>query len=382
MYPWHSRSPATLAVVFLALLLGVLLGMDLRARAQERPYAGNDSALVVRGELLFSASFTPGQGLGPLFNHTSCTGCHSTPTKGGMGLGGLGTAIRIGRLTPTGFDPMIGRGGPIARMRSVSERGLPCDLEPGIPPGANVTSVRNAPDLYGKGLIDALPDDIITAGAVLKADGVQGRVHWVKGLDGKERVGRFGWKADTATLKQFIADAFRNELGITSPLAPVDIAPAGQPHHHRCFGEGIGPEDDGSTINAVTAFVASLPPPRTPIPFPSGAALFGALGCDACHTPSLSLGDRRLWLYSDLLLHDLGPDLDDRIVQGQAGGSDWRTTPLWGLAARARFLHDGRAHTVLEAILAHGGEATQAKQRFLRLLPQDSDALLVFLSGL
>ena len=381
MHPWHSSSAATLVATFLVVFL-VVPGMELRARGQERPSSANDSSLVARGELLFGASFTPSQGLGPLFNHTSCVGCHSTPTKGGMGPGGLGTAVRVGRLTPTGFDPMIGRGGPIARTRSVSERGLPCDLEPGIPPGANITSVRNAPDLYGKGLIDALPDDVIAAGAVRKDDGVQGRVHWVRTPDGKQRVGRFGWKADTATLKQFVADAFRNELGITSALAPDDIVTADQPHHHRCFGEGIGPEDDGSTIDAVTAFVASLPPPRTATTSPGGATLFAALGCDACHTPSLPLGDRRLWLYSDLLLHSLGPDLDDKVVQGQAGGSDWRTTPLWGLGARQRFLHDGRARTLIEAILAHGGEATRAKQRFLRLLPQDSDALLAFLSNL
>jgi CxxC motif-containing protein (DUF1111 family) len=382
MHPWHSHSRARLVVPLLAFLIVVGLVMGLRAGKQEGPSPGDAYALVARGELLFSTTFTPGQGLGPLFNHTSCIGCHSTPTKGGMGSDGLGTVTRIGRLTATGFDPMIGRGGPIARTRSVSERGLPCDLEPGIPPGANVTSLRNAPDLYGKGLIDIMPDEVIAAGAVGKADGVKGRVHWVKGLDGKERVGRFGWKADTATLKQFVADAFRNELGITSPLAPVDIVPAGQPHHHRCFGEGIGPEDDGGMIDAVTAFIGALPPPRTPLPLPRVAALFSTLGCDACHTPSLPLGDRRLWLYSDLLLHDLGPDLDDKVVQGQAGGRDWRTAPLWGLGARRRFLHDGRARTIIDAILAHGGEAAPAKQRFLRLSPQDSDALLAFLSGL
>jgi CxxC motif-containing protein (DUF1111 family) len=382
MHPWHRRFSATWAIIFLALLLSVVLVMDIRANGQDRLYSSSDPSLISRGELLFSTSFTPGQGLGPLFNHTSCAGCHSMPTKGGMGPGGLGTAMRVGRLTTSGFDPMIGHGGPIARMRSVSERGLPCDLEPGIPPGANVTSVRNAPDLYGKGLIDALPDSVIATGAVPKADGVQGRVHWVKGLDGKERVGRFGWKADTATLKQFVADAFRNELGITSPLTPVDIAPAGQPNHHHCFGEGTDPEDDGSTIEAVTAFVASLPPPRAQSTNPRGEALFKALGCDACHTPSLPLGDQQLWLYSDLLLHDLGPDLDDKVVQGQASGRDWRTTPLWGLGTRMRFLHDGRARTLIEAILAHGGEATEAKQRYLRLLPRDSDALLAFLSCL
>ncbi len=382
MYPRHGRRRTALVALFLALLLGAVAATNIRARGQDLANSLADSALIARGELLFSVSFTPGQGLGPLFNHTSCSGCHFTPTKGGMGMGGLGTAMRVGRLTPTGFDPMIGHGGPIARMRSVSERGLPCDLEPGIPPGANVTSVRNAPELYGKGLIDAIKDDVIVARAVSKGDGVQGRVHWVQSVDGKERVGRFGWKADTATLKQFVADAFRNELGITSPLAPEDIAPANQSLHHRCFGEGAGVEDDGSTIEAVTAFVASLPPPRAPIPSPRGAALFATLGCDACHTPSLPLGEQRLWLYSDLLLHDLGPDLDDKVTQGQASGRDWRTTPLWGLGARQRFLHDGRAHTLTEAIMAHGGEATTARQRFLRLLPQDSDALLAFLSSL
>lgn len=349
---------------------------------QQPSSASNTSALIARGELLFSTSFTPSQGLGPLYNNTSCAGCHSTPSKGGMGPEGIGSATRVGRLTTSGFDPMVGRGGPIARARSVSERGLPCDLQPGIPAGVNVTSVRNAPDLYGKGLIDSLSDAVIAAEAVPKADGVNGRVHWVKGLDGKEHVGRFGWKADTATLKQFVADAFRNELGITSPLAPVDIAPVGQPGHHRCFGEGTGIEDDGSTIDAVTAFIVSLPAPIPRQSSPRGADLFHGLGCDACHTPSLGSGTQSLLLYSDLLLHDLGPALDDKVVQGQAGGRDWRTTPLWGLGRRQRFLHDGRARTLLEAILAHEGEATAAQQRFLRLTPQDSDAVLAFLSSL
>lgn len=374
-----GQSGSTSATVCALLFMGLIVCQ--KAGGQQPSSASDTSALIARGELLFSASFTPSQGLGPLFNHTSCAGCHSTPSKGGMGPDGIGTAIRVGRLTTSGFDPMIGRGGPIARTRSVSERGLPCELQPGIPAGANVTSVRNAPDLYGKGLIDGLPDEVIAAGAIPKADGVNGRVHWVKGADGKEHVGRFGWKADTATLKQFVADAFRNELGITNPLAPVDIAPAGQPGHHRCFGEGSGVEDDGSTIDAVTAFIASLPAP-VPHPLsPRGAELFLRLGCETCHTPSLGT-EQRLMLYSDLLLHDLGPALDDKVVQGQAGGRDWRTTPLWGLGRRQRFLHDGRARTLLEAILAHGGEATTAQQRFLRLVPPDSDALLAFLSSL
>src|SRR6185312_5127706 len=155
-----------------------------------------------------------------------CAGCHATPAPGGMGPDGLGIATRVGRLTVSGFDPMTGRGGPIARARSVGDLGLTCDLAPGIPAGANVTSVRNAPDLRGDGLIDAIPDEAIAAGAVPRGNGVHGRANRVKGADGRERVGRFGWKSDTASLRQFVADAFRNELGITSPLAPVDQAPA------------------------------------------------------------------------------------------------------------------------------------------------------------
>jgi len=348
----------------------------------DRTAPGDPAGLVARGADLFSTRFTSKQGLGPIFNHTSCVGCHAVPTAGGMGPEGLGTATRVGRLSPAGFDPMTGRGGPVARAHSVTEEGMPCDLAAGIPAGANVTSVRNASDLHGTGLIDAIPDEEIAAGAVPRGDGVKGRVHLVKTADGRERIGRFGWKADTITLRQFVAEAFRNELGITSPLAPVDLAPAGQPGRRRCAGEGAGVEDDGSMVDAVTAFLAALPPPTARATSPRGEALFGMVGCAACHTPSLSLGNRRVPLYSDLLLHDLGPDLDDKVVQGQASGRDWRTTPLWGVGARSRLLHDGRARTVAEAVLAHGGEATAARQRFRSLSPQEREALLAFLAGL
>jgi CxxC motif-containing protein (DUF1111 family) len=382
MFRWeHGRWRTTLVLPILSCVIA-FMSLPAVSQGNQRSPSSVDKALVDRGDLLFSTSLTPGQGLGPLFNNSSCIGCHSTPTKGGMGPKGLGTATRIGRLTPTGFDPMIGRGGPVARTRSVAERGLPCDIQPGIPLGANVTSVRNAPDLYGKGLIDLVPDQVIAAGARDKGEGVHGRVNWVEEKEGNKRVGRFGWKADTATLKQFVADAFRNELGITSPLAPVDIALSGQPGHHRCFGEGSGPEDDGTMIDAVTAFIASLPAPRANNGSSRGSILFSTIGCEACHTPNLPLGSQQLWLYSDLLIHDMGSELDDKVVQGLATGRDWRTTPLWGLSVRPRFLHDGRARTLMEAILAHGGEANSAKQRFLRLQPQDNDALILFLSNL
>jgi uncharacterized integral membrane protein (TIGR00698 family) len=113
-----------------------------------------------------------------------------------------------------------------------------------------------------------------------------------------------------------------------------------------------------------------------------GERLFMVIGCAKCHTPSLSVGNRQVFVYSDLLLHTMGPALDDKVVQGEAGGSDWRTTPLWGLGLRTRFLHDGRATTLRDAIVVHGGEAQIVTRRFLDLTPSEKEALYHFLRSL
>lgn len=146
-----------------ALALVVFLATAARGRDRQEAVGDERAGALARGARLFAAEFAPDQGLGPLFNHTSCLGCHRNPSPGGTGPDGLGTVVRVGRLTAVGFDPMHDRGGPIARARSVSERGLPCDLAPGIPAGANLTSVRNAPALYGVGLIDAIADEVTGA---------------------------------------------------------------------------------------------------------------------------------------------------------------------------------------------------------------------------
>lgn len=337
----------------------------------------DDETLIKRGAAAFEKRFTPAEGLGPLFNRESCAACHEL---GGVGPRGLGTATRIGRLVDGEFDPMTGHGGPVARAHSVRELGVPCTLVGGIPAGANVTSVRNAPDLHGTGLIDLIADEEIAGGAVPRADGVHGRVQRVRDDSGCERVGRFGWKGETATLEQFVADAFRNELGITSPLAPVDLIP--RSGRKPCAGERQGLEDDGTLIENVTAFLRALPPHAPHASSPRGTAVFDTTGCTACHTPSLAAGRARAWLYSDLLLHDMGPELDDKVAQSGAGGRDWRTSPLWGLGRRERLLHDGRARNVTEAIDGHGGEADAARARFRRLSNEERGSLLAFLEGL
>jgi CxxC motif-containing protein (DUF1111 family) len=334
-----------------------------------------------RGAVLFAKSFTPDQGLGPLFNKTSCSSCHIQPSIGGMGPDGLAPVTRVGRITPSGFDDLEDDGGPVMRTRSVVEFGYPCDLHPTSPSEANVFSVRNAPSLYGDGLIDLIPDTEIISGAVPRGDGVEGRVNFVVNSDGRSGVGRFGWKADTARLKQFIAEAFRNELGITSPIVPKDSIPVAEQPRNRCAGESLRAEADRSTIDAVAAFVASLAPPR--VAEAPNARVFQQIGCEACHVPSLKLnGGAPVWLYSDLLLHDLGGDLNDSFTQGSARGNDWRTTPLWGLSLRRRYLHDGRALSFQDAIVAHGGEALRARTRFLALTPRDRNDLLAYLKTL
>jgi CxxC motif-containing protein (DUF1111 family) len=246
----------------------------------------------------------------------------------------------------------------------------------GPPATANLISLRNAPPLYGLGLIDAIPDAVIRAETINK-----GRANIVRDALGKERIGRFGWKAGTATLEQFVGEAFRNELGITNPIAPTDLVPPSS----GCGGQASAKlDDDGTVVRAVTAYIGALPPPSSKVgpQHREGQLLFSTIGCATCHTPTLSANGVDVALYSDLLLHDLGPAMDDRVVQGDATGKDWRTTPLWGLGLRSRFLHDGRATNVPDAILAHDGEAAVASKAFRQLTGHEQASIIAFLLAL
>jgi CxxC motif-containing protein (DUF1111 family) len=374
----HKAGLVGLGLIALALGGAGALGRPSTASA---PYAPDGSA--AQGEALFLTEFTPEQGLGPLYNARSCVTCHNSPTVGGMATESTGVVARVARAGDDGVDLLIGRGGPIARAHSVAELGHGCALVAGIPPEANLVSVRNAPQLFGMGLIDSIPDEVILAGAGPKGEGIHGRPNPVTAADGTQRVGRFGWKADTASLEVFVAEAMRNELGVTSPLAPFDSLPAHTPGSAPCAGE-VETADGATVVAALSAYVGSLPAPapRQAAKNARGAAAFARAGCADCHTPALHANGREVGLYSDLLLHDMGPDLDDGLPQGEAGGSDWRTTPLWGLGNRSRLLHDARARTVEAAVAAHGGEATSARNQFRDLPETDRAALLAFLSSL
>lgn len=346
---------------------------------------GGDRAGVQLAELgsaLFNKEFGPADGLGPLYNARSCLACHQSPTSGGVGLNGLALVSRIAQIGSGPSGLKLSDAVPVARDKTIAEFGFPCRLTHGPPAGANVISLRNASPLYGLGLIDEIADEVILANAASQA-GVKGRPNLVRDRLGRQSIGRFGWKGDVANLEQFVADAFRNEIGITSPLAPQDIAHAVD---GSCGPAESGLDDDGSIIRAVTAYLAALPAPlpeRTaPKSYQQGQQVFASAGCVSCHTPSLQSRRGEVALYSDLLLHDMGPALNDGIVQGAAVSADWRTTPLWGLRLRSRFLHDGRAATPAEAILAHDSEGAAAARNFRQLTQDDRKILLDFLAVL
>jgi CxxC motif-containing protein (DUF1111 family) len=299
-----------------------------------------------------------------------------------MGMMGLSTVTVIGTFTPSGYDPLKPYGGPVSRKHSVMEIGRTCALPFGIPAVANITSIRNAPMLFGVGMIDKIPDSEIIAQSVGKTFGVHGRPHHVLTFDKKHRIGRFGWKGKIATVHEFVGGAFRNELGITNPVAPNDVFPSYSDPTHPCPGDLGTLEDDGTMVDLVTTYVSSLPAPAPQLGAP-GQDLFETVGCNNCHVEKLASPQGDVPLFSDLLLHDMGPTLNDNIQEADAKGTEWRTTPLWGLHMRTRFLHDGRAGSVMEAIVAHdGGEAGVVEKNFLALTADQQQQLVTFVSAL
>jgi CxxC motif-containing protein (DUF1111 family) len=189
----------------------------------------------------------------------------------------------------------------------------------------------------------------------------------------------------------FTAGAYQGELGVTNPTFPTENLPQGRPIAPG-WDRKVDPEEGGGIIELTARFQRYLAPPqRCPLSPAAtrGEQLFTAIGCAACHTPSMStsgsdpaLAGRTAMLFSDLLLHDMGPALSDRMPAGEATGAEWRTTPLWGTSTKRNWLHDGRARSLDAATRAHGGEGTAATSRYIQLTPADRDALLQFLNAL
>lgn len=335
---------------------------------------------------------TPDGGLGPIFNDVSCVACHNS---GGTGGASSINVTRFGLVTNGVFDPLESLGGSLLQDEAID----PAVLEV-VPQGVNVVAQRQSTPLFGLGLIEAIADADIQANVPRQpVDGIKGRVAMVTDVaTGQQRVGRFGWKAQQATLLSFAGDAYLNEMGVTSRLFPVENAPNGDTARLNLYDTVIDPEDevDPATgkgdIDAAADFMRFLAPP-TQLPLTTSAAagktLFQQINCAVCHKPLMTtaanpvgaLNRKQVWLYSDLLLHDMG-SLGDGIVQGPAGAREMRTPPLWGLRASAPYLHDGRAPSVDAAIRAHDGEAATSRDRYLKLNKTQRQQILDFLKSI
>jgi CxxC motif-containing protein (DUF1111 family) len=422
-----NRGPARLITGYLLVVACPLaLGgpRDRRAEAStEDHHAGRE--LFVKVWEAGKKSPAGGDGLGPLYNETSCVACHRL---GGIGGGGtnrqnvtlLTAETAVSRFGSTGevfkgeledlHFGFVNATGIVLHRHSTNpseQRRLDQMKSFGSVKTSDRTftlrtSSRNTPAVFGSGLIDQVPEEVLLAAqrrTFEKFPEICGRVSRL--TDG--RIGRFGWKGQTATLREFVMAACANELGLEVPRNHQ-----GRLEAPRSFEAAAGPDLDEQQCNQLVEFVAGLAPPRLrPIVEnkvePWGYSVFDRVGCAACHTPELGAING---IYSDLLLHDLGESLGDiatyygspsssgssgdiaeareraRQTGAPAVATEWRTPPLWGVANSAPYLHDGRARTIREAIEQHGGEAAATVNRYSQLSRGDRIALFNFLHSL
>lgn len=373
-------------------------------------------------------------GLGPLFNATSCSACHHEDGKGHVAVDGK---LEVGQGVVVLVSPRDRDGEPHpvygGQLQDQAVPGVEPEvrwhleeqeiesrypdgtrlalrrwtLEPRQPAygplGSVVLSMRVGQHLVGVGLLEAVSDGTLLAMEDpddRDGDGISGRAHRIVGSDGAVRIGRLGWKASQPTLEDQVAAALHGDIGITTPQRPHDTLTAVQqtmvsaPH-------GGAPEADSHKVGRLAHYcrVLSVPMARLgdPVQLERGRSRFEAIGCASCHTPELVTGahspiapfrNATIRPYTDLLLHDMGDDLADHRRDGEASGREWRTAPLWGLGLvqvvdeRATFLHDGRARTIEEAILWHGGEALKSRDAFMALEASERAAVLAFLNSL
>lgn len=408
----HSLVPALLTLMAVSVVVAQTLPNDGKAPAVRPPHhhfgpppraggrLGDPLPNLTQDQLTdfsngldqFENVETVASGLGPIFNDISCANCHTSPAIGGSS-GQLET--RFGRMDKGTFDPLTELGGTLLQNRAID----PAVLER-IPREATVIAERKALPLFGLGLIEAIEDkDIQDLVKRKKADGVLGRAALIKDVTtGEMRVGRFGWKARQATLLAFAADAYLNEIGITNRYFPTENAPNGNQKLLAEFDHVASPQDkvDPATgkagIDRFTDFMRLLAPPAPPrvtAEVHLGWDVFIHIGCTECHVPTLYTGTNQIealnrkpvMLFSDLLLHDMG-SLNDGIAEADALPNEMETTPLWGLRWAAPYLHDGRAPTVADAILAHDGESAASRDRFNKLPAAQQHQLVDFLNSL
>lgn len=347
------------------------------------------------GDIAFNDDvFFAENGLGPRFVATSCGSCHAGDGKGHP----FTTLTRFGQTQPN-VAPDLSIGGPQLQNRAIPGH------QPEVIPNGIPFMRFTPPAVTGLGLLAALTDQQILSNADpndLDGDGISGIPNYITPPDyfipqffhqplNGQYIGRFGKKASAINLLQQTVGAYNQDMGVTSTFEPVDVS----------TGLITDPEVSDQTVRDVVFYLKTL---KAPIPRDTdkdqvllGKQLFQDIECSSCHIPEwttpqsdiTALSNKTFYPYTDLLLHDMGSGLDDGATEGSAETYEWRTPPLWGLGLSPDsqggeffLLHDGRATSIEEAILLHGGEGLQSKNEFQTLSESDREAILKFLESL
>jgi CxxC motif-containing protein (DUF1111 family) len=362
-------------------------------------------------QAFFEKQEDAGDGIGPVFNATSCVTCHANPVTGGNS---QITEVRVGHLDVNGnfVNPSVSINGgadSITGRSLINDRALCPQAQEHVPPTETIRALRAVLNTLGDGFVEAIDDS--TLSAIAQAQPAQsngliaGELIQVPVLEapGQKRAGRFGWKNQHSSLLSFVADAYLNEMGVTNRLRPTDSTSVCKATPEL---EDVADALGMANIDHFTQFIRSTKtPPRDTVLAASadalaGQTLFESTGCNICHVESITtlapgtainggaytvpdaLGHKVIHPFSDFLLHDVGTG--DHIVQG--GPADTapklRTVPLWGLRTKSRFMHDLASLTLEQAIRRHAGEAREVIRNFRQLTDQQKQQLLTFLESL
>lgn len=396
----------------------------------ERAHELGDAAFE---QTFVSAPAPINSGLGPIFNNVSCISCHHNDGKGTPTAGAVNSSLLF-RISIPGVNE---HGGPVnapgygGQVQDVAIFGKQAEAKISISytdvteiytDGEKVTlrkplytvqssyipmpsnygiSPRLAPPVFGLGLLENIPESTLLSFADehdADGDGISGKANYVYNPEtGKREIGRFGLKANTPTIQVQVAGAYHQDMGITNRIFKQESS-WGQSQLDNLNDD---PELADTTLNAVAFYIKSLAVPARrnvlDADVKAGAKLFTQLNCSGCHKPVIQTGvnvtlsaisNQRIQPFTDLLLHDMGEGLADNYIDYLADGREWRTAPLWGIGLFEKtngapyYLHDGRARTLEEAILWHGGEAEAAKAKFKQLSKSDRTILLKYLKSL
>jgi CxxC motif-containing protein (DUF1111 family) len=335
-------------------------------------------------------------GLGPVYNAQACRECHQNPVSGATS---QTTELRAGIFNGSTFSNPPG--GSL-----INDRAINAAIQERVGGSINVADLRSSLNVLGDGFIEAVSNTTLQNIQAGQSSQFRGTLIAVPLLEapGQTRFGRFGWKDQQASLLSFSADAYLNEMGITSPTQPTENTSNGA--SVAAFDTVADPEDDGTDVAAFTRFMRSskVPPRDTALAATAdaqaGASLFNSIGCNICHITSITtalpgtlinggaftvpaaLGDKIIHPYSDFLLHDVGTG--DGIVQngGQGTRNQLRTPPLWGLRTRSRLMHDLLSLTRNDAILRHTNQAEPVIQNYIFLSTTQKNQLITFLNSL